>query len=92
MGSVQVKGRREAVALFSTFEPPLPTEIEQRWAAALKAFKVASFEQARSDFSSLAKDEVRLHTAVHLYLDECSKYDGKTPPMGWDGEIYFDSK
>jgi len=92
IASVRVKGRKEAVQLFSVFDPPLSPLVFDRWNKALGLFKVADFQGASREFSQVYRDEPRLQRSVDLYAAECERYQSSHPAQGWAGELEFDHK
>jgi adenylate cyclase len=92
IAKVRVKGRREAVPLFSVFEPALPSSLAEDWTRALQYFSGAEFDAARGVFTALLDREPRLRTACRLYLEQCELHTREAPPQGWAGELDFDVK
>jgi adenylate cyclase len=92
MGSVRVKGRREAVPLYSLFDPPLEHPVREGWERAHSAFCKAHFDTFLRDAAELESRESRLSTTLRLYREESRKYADTPPPQGWSGELDFDHK
>jgi adenylate cyclase len=92
MGSVRVKGRREAVPLYSLFDPPLEHPVREGWERAHSAFCKAHFDAFLRDADELESRESRLSTTLRLYREESRKYADTPPPQGWSGELDFDHK
>ena len=92
MGSVRVKGRREAVPLFSIFNPPLARQALEEWEGAYGYFCKAHFEAFLQKAEKLESMDRRLSTTVELYRAEARKYALNPPPQGWAGELDFDHK
>lgn len=92
IGSVRVKGRREAVPLYSCFEPPLDSSTREGWDRAYGAFCRANFADFLKESEELASRDARLGTTIQLYREEALKYGTTPPPQGWMGELDFDRK
>jgi adenylate cyclase len=92
IGKVRVKGKKEAVSLYTVFEPPLASTVLIEWNKACDEFTQTQFESARSRFEQLAAAEPRLEKASKLYLSEIKEWSEVPPPLGWGGELTFDSK
>ena len=92
MGSVRVKGRREAVPLYSLFDPPLEHPAREGWERAHSAFCKAHFDAFLRHADELESRESRLSTTLRLYREESRKYADTPPPQGWSGELDFDHK
>jgi adenylate cyclase len=92
MGSVRVKGRREAVPLYSLFDPPLEPQAREGWERAYGAFCKADFTAFLDQVGELESRDARLGTAINLYREEALKYVNAHPPQGWSGELDFDRK
>ncbi len=92
IGTVRVKGRREPVRLFSVFDPPLDRGSLAHWEEGLAAFCRAQFSEAERSLTLARDGEPRLRVACELYLNELADL-GRTPlPLGWGGELNFESK
>ena len=89
---VRVKGRREAVSLFSVFEPPLPPKVLESWNLMFSSFCKADFSKCLQELNGPLTDEPRLERAVALYRSKAEKYKVAPPEQGWGGEIDFDEK
>jgi adenylate cyclase len=92
VATVRVKGRSEAVKLFSIFDPPLESSILDEWRVALGHFAAARFSQAQQSFEGVAKQEAQLAVACALYLSECQSCLGESLERGWNGSLRFDVK
>jgi adenylate cyclase len=92
IATVRVKGRREAVELFSLFDPPLPQEVLATWKEGLARFRRSSFAEAKTAFEQVAQREPRLAKASSLYLEHIEEFRATPQPNGWDGELDFDVK
>lgn len=94
VGSVRVKGRKEAVKLFTVFTPPLSPQALQAWESALNQFSGANFEEASKTFEEASRNDPRLLTAARLYQLEIENWRNRMapPPQGWSGELDFESK
>ena len=92
MGSVRVKGRREAVPLYSLFDPPLDVQVREGWERAHSAFCKAQFDAFLGEAEGLESREERLRTTIRLYREEARKYAESPPLQGWSGELDFDHK
>lgn len=89
---VRVKGRREAVSLFSVFDPPLPPPALESWNRMFSAFCMADFSSCLQELNGPLSQEARLARAVALYKGKAEKYKVSPPEQGWGGEIDFDEK
>lgn len=92
LGKVRVKGKKEAVPLYTLFEPPLAATIRSEWSKACEEFAEGQFESARDRFEKLSTAEPRLDTVSTLYRSEIEQWLTSSPPLGWGGELTFDSK
>lgn len=92
IATVRVKGRREAVSLYSLFDPPLAPAVVTDWNQALHLFSKATFTEARALFLRVASTEPRLAVAVELYVEHIDGFLAVAPPQGWDGELDFTVK
>ena len=92
VGSVRVKGRKEAVSLYSIFDPPLPSNVLDSWNRAYGAFCRADFAGFKAEVSGALSSEPRLGKALVMYGVETDKYLEAPPPQGWAGELDFDHK
>ncbi len=92
IASVRVKGRKEAVQLYTMFDPPLSADSLSEWNGALQAFGSAQFSVCQSGLEKVQAREPRLATACTLYTKLSSKYLSAPPPQGWSGEVDFDEK
>jgi adenylate cyclase len=92
VASVRVKGRKEAVQLYTAFDPPLLVDISGGWNDAVRAFSTADFHAATSAFHRIQSAEQRLATACSLYIKLAERYTAAPPPQGWAGEVDFDEK
>jgi len=92
MGKVRVKGRKEAVPLYSVFEPPLERAVLDGWERAYGAFCQARFEAFGTEVTELESRENRLSETVRLYREVARTYSETPPPQGWSGELDFDHK
>lgn len=92
VGSVRVKGRKEAVSLYSIFDPPLPPNVLDSWNRAYGAFCRADFTGFRAEVAGTLSSEPRLAKALDMYGEQAGKYLEVPPPQGWSGEVDFDHK
>jgi adenylate cyclase len=92
MGRVRVKGRREAVPLYSLFDPPLERGVVEGWERAFQAFCQARCEEFAGEVAKVESEDSRLDETIRLYRDVASKYAKAPPPQGWSGELDFDHK
>jgi adenylate cyclase len=92
IASVRVKGRKEAVLLYTVFDPPLAPHVLEGWNSLYKLFCNADFEGFSRDCSGAASSEQRLAKVIELYRNEVSKYSAAPPSQGWSGELDFDHK
>jgi adenylate cyclase len=92
IASVRVKGRREAVSLYSLFDPPLAPGVLTTWNQALQLFSKVNFDASRAAFNEVREQEQRLAVAVDLYVEHIEGYLIAPPPQGWDGELDFTVK
>ena len=92
IGSVRVKGRKEAVVLYSVFDPPLAQPVLDDWNSLYQAFCRADFGRFRAGCSGPVSGEPRLSKAIDLYRNEVERFGTSPPPQGWGGELEFDSK
>ncbi|MFO0417087.1 MAG: CHASE2 domain-containing protein, partial [Pseudomonadota bacterium] len=90
IATVRVKGRRESVALFSIFDPPLEREVLADWGSALTQFSKGAMADAGKLFTQIEARERRLAKAARLYLEEIDRLSGATLEQGWDGALDFD--
>jgi adenylate cyclase len=92
VGTVRVKGRREAVSLYSIFDPPLAPQVVSDWKSALDLFAKVKPAEAISVFEKVAVTEPRLAVSSALYIEKSMAHRETPPPQGWDGELDFDVK
>lgn len=92
MGRVRVKGRKEAVPLYSIFDPPLERAVAEGWERAYGAFCQARFDTFASEITELELKENRLNETIRLYRDVARSFAETPPPQGWSGELDFDHK
>jgi adenylate cyclase len=92
IATVRVKGRREAVSLYSLFDPPLAPNVLTTWNTALQLFSKTNFNEAMTAFKQVREQEQRLAVAVELYVEHIEEYLTASPPQGWDGELDFTVK
>jgi adenylate cyclase len=92
IGSVRVKGRKEAVLLYSVFDPALSPHVLDSWNRAYGAFCGADFNGCKAEASGPLSGEPRLAKALNLYISQCGMYADSPPPQGWAGELDFDQK
>jgi adenylate cyclase len=92
IGSVRVKGRKEAVLLYTAFDPPLAPPVIEGWSSLYKHFCRADFTAFEKECSGAASSDPRLAKAVELYRNEVAKYLITPPSQGWSGELDFDHK
>jgi adenylate cyclase len=89
---VRVKGRREAVSLYSAFDPPLSPQVLESWNLMFGAFCKADFSACLQELNGRLLSEPRLAKAASLYKSKCERYLTLPPEQGWGGEIDFDEK
>ena len=92
IGKVRVKGKREAVQLFTMFDPPLAPTVLESWNRAYEDFSQLRLESAEAAYQRVQSEEPRLKKACSLYLGEIQRLGTALPPQGWSGELDFDSK
>ena len=92
VGSVRVKGRKEAVSLYSVFDPPLAPTALDAWNRAYSAFCRADFGGFVTEIAGGLSSEPRLSKAIELYRAEAERYRIAPPGQGWAGELDFDHK
>ena len=92
MGRVRVKGRREAVPLYSIFDPPLERGVAEGWERAYQVFCQARFEEFAGEVAKVESEDTRLSETIRLYRDVANKYANTPPPQGWSGELDFEHK
>jgi adenylate cyclase len=92
MGQVRVKGRKEAVSLYSVFDPPLDPAVLAEWNKAVNVFSGGKVTESASLFESIALKDRRLETAAQLYRDEVTSLTKEPLPQGWAGELNFEVK
>lgn len=92
IGRVRVKGKKEAVELFTLFDPPLSPSIASEWNDAFEEFSSTNFSAAYERYEMLKTAEPRLTKAADLYQREITKLLSTTPAQGWRGELEFESK
>jgi adenylate cyclase len=92
IATVRVKGRKEPVALFTLFQPPLANDVERSWNECRMAFSQAEFTHVRAKLAQIATREPRLKVACDLYANYCIQYEHTPPSRGWEGELDFDTK
>lgn len=89
---VRVKGRREAVSLYSVFDPPLSPPVLESWNLMFSSFCKADFSTCLRALSEQVSSEPRLTKACALYKEKCDRYITAPPNQGWGGEIDFEEK
>jgi adenylate cyclase len=92
IASVRVKGRREAVELYTVFDQPLLKDIAQSWNEALNFFRKSDFVEARQRLELVIAAEPRLAKAATLYVEYIDSFSVSPPPSGWAGELDFEVK
>jgi adenylate cyclase len=92
IGKVRVKGKREAVQLFTMFDPPLAPTVLESWNRACDEFSQLRLESAEAGYQKVKSEEPRLGKACSLYLSEIRRWADSPPSQGWSGELEFDSK
>lgn len=95
MGWVAVKGKEEAVVVYSIFDPPLSRVVEAGWREAQDEFRSRSWARAEQIFLKVRELEPRLAVACDLYLENIRGTKGfkeRPPAAGWKGTITFGSK
>lgn len=92
MAAARVRGKREAVHLFTAFEPAIAPDALEKWLAALEHFRQRRFDQATSLFVEIPKTDERMAGPCAFYLAQCATLkDAKLEPA-WSGEIDFEGK
>lgn len=92
LGSVVVAGKKERVGVYTMFEEPVSSSIEERWNKALSAFRLRRWEEAKKLFEEIGAEDERLKKAARLYIEQISMHSSKTPDDEWQGEIIFGQK
>ncbi len=95
MGWVAVKGKEEAVVVYTIFDPPLSRTVEAGWREAQDEFRTRGWDRADEIFVKIKEIEPRLAVACELYLENIRGTKGykEMPPRAeWQGAISFDSK
>ncbi len=95
MGWVAVKGKEEAIVVYTIFDPPLSRTIEAGWREAQDEFRSRGWERAEEILVKIKDIELRLAVACDLYLENIRGSKGfkdKPPAAGWQGTITFGSK
>jgi adenylate cyclase len=89
IATVRVKGRKEAVRLYTVFDPPLDRSTLADWESMVSTFSSGRLDAARADFQTLSAREARLSVACQRYLDEADSLSRGPLPQGWAGELDF---
>lgn len=92
VATVRVKGRKEAVELFTVFEPAIRGESLSTWKQALDRFRKRDYDQAVTLLNQVSAQEPRLAVAASLYTKHIDIMKSYPPAPGWDGEIDFEVK
>lgn len=95
MGWVAVKGKEEAVVVYTIFDPPLSPTVEAGWREAQDEFRTRGWARAEDIFLKVKALEPRLAVACDLYLENIRGSKGfrdEPPAPGWQGAISFGSK
>ncbi len=92
LGSVAVAGKKEAVEVFTLWDPSPSAETESSWAQALIHFRSRRWAEARSTMASVESREPRLAKVVAVYLETIQQYESSPPLDSWQGELSFLTK
>ena len=92
VGKVRVKGRKEAVPLYTLFDPPLERAVSDGCERAYVAFCQARFDAFTIEVTAVQSNDHRLTEIVQLYHNVVLRYADTPPPQGWAGELDFDHK
>ena len=92
VGSIRAKGKREAVTLFTSFEPPASDSVVATLQDALEAFRLQNWDSAKDFFSKASLQDERTKSIGAFYEVYMAKLKLGDVPDGWNGEIDFDKK
>jgi adenylate cyclase len=92
LGDFKVKGKKEAVLLYSHFVPAVSEEIRAKLAEALKFFQRGRAENALKLFDELPNADIRLKELSIFYRSYINKVSDKMLGEEWRGEVELDEK
>lgn len=92
VGLVQVAGKREAVALYTTFEPPPTAQVVAAMEEALESFRKRRWAEARALFQEVNERQPSMQSIGMLYESLIAKYEKDPPTEGWSGALTFAHK
>jgi hypothetical protein len=92
IGRMQVKGKDNAVVLYSIFEESIEDTVLATWHNALEAFTARRWDEARQAFSVIEEGRSPLKKAAAFYRTQCERLSTAELDSEWAGEVVFDSK
>ncbi len=95
-GAVQVAGKKEAVKLFTLFEPALPSDTVVQWDEVMTRFQAKEWDTVLQQLEVLkipsGEQGGVLQRLKDFYAAQVRYYQQHPPGSGWRGEVVFQGK
>jgi adenylate cyclase len=92
LGEFRVKGKKEAVLLYTHFTPAIPEQIQAKLSEAIKLFQRGRAESALKLFEEVDAGERRLHDLSNFYRHYIMKVSAQMSAEEWSGEVELEEK